>query len=463
MSQRRVVVFACGALAAVTALPAAHAGKGPSPGLVELSGSDPVAANCHALYREGFVVEPHIAADPSNPLRMYAAWGQDRGTGTARSMLATSGDGGRSWTPLESPTAVSTCDGGAVTRTGSADDWLSIGGDGTVYHAALSLDPGAATAIQLYVEVSRDGGGSWSTSRVPTGPAPDKEVIAADPLRPGVAYVAWCDIGSDDSFPVRVSRTTDWGRTWSSPVGLPHDQVGSQDTNAQLGVLPDGSLLAVYQHFDLAVDSVMTVKAVQWKAADDWGTWSDPMTLSGVIQQGAAADGGDNFTNVDNVALAVRGDRAVVVWSEPGASLRSPSSLRTMEFSPGSGWTDGPSWSSSAAMVLPAIAIDKDGRTGLIWYDFRDDTRSDDGVMTATLFGTVIGADSQPTALTAPFDVADAQANSANTGGSGAFVGDYVGMAATRGGFVAAVSLAGADYADHGPTDIYAARLRDDG
>lgn len=457
MTQRSAVLFAALCAAAATTSLTEAAAKPPA-GIYRISGPSSVSAGCEPLHHRGYTVEPHVAADPRHPDRLYATWAQDRGVDAARSVVARSDDAGRTWTALSTASARAACDGGAPTRKGIADDWISVGPDGTVYHSVLSLDPSAGGALQLYVETSRDGGRHWMSTAVPTGLVPDKEVVVADPGRPGVAYVAWCDVGSGTSLPVRVAQTTDWGASWIPRGSIPLPDAGAQDTAVQLGVLSDESLLAVYAHYSSTTESEATIKAV--RSADGGMSWSLPVDLSsGTVHQAAEADGDEDLVNPDNLALAVRGDRALAVWSDPGATWREPSHLRTAVFDLDTGWAPGPSLSGQRAMVLPSAAMDRHGRAAVSWYDFGADEAAGDGIMTATVMGAVLvpGSAPAPIALTDSFDLA-ATAGS-NSAGTGAFVGDYVGLAATKHGFVAVLSLAG-QYGVHGVTDIYAAMLR---
>jgi hypothetical protein len=249
-----------------------------------------------------------------------------------------------------------------------------------------------------------------------------------------------------------VARTEDWGRTWSDAHAIPIDS-GGQDHFPQLALLDDGTLVAVVAHFALAPDSSFVPTA--FTSTDDGKHWSDPMVLGPLTPQAAGNDGNDSITAPNPITLTSDGKRAIAVWSQLTGTIRDPATIRTAAFTSTEGWRPGPSYDSVGA-ILPAAAINRDGRVGLTWLDFASDAASDDGIMTATVSGVVMGS-GQPSALTRPFDVHGAAQSPPN--GIGAFIGDYAQLAATRHGFVAVYGLAGS-YAVNGRTDMYAIPLR---
>src|SRR5207302_9972165 len=147
-----------------------------------------------------------------------------------------------------------TCDGGRYIH--ASDPWVSIGGDGTVYLAALGtqVPTASGTAHDIVVSVSHDHGTSWAPPVVlesATAPPaqPDKEAILADPRRAGTAYAVWVDYqvtaGVEPSVDhVMFARTNDGGRTWSSPSPIYSGNDEAQEN--QLLMTAGGVLIDVF-------------------------------------------------------------------------------------------------------------------------------------------------------------------------------------------------------------------------
>jgi hypothetical protein len=105
-----------------------------------VSGASPFAAGCPGARFDdqtitGHELEPAITVNPANPRNIVAAWKQDVGTPnqTRSDLVASSLDGGRTWTRSTIP-GLTACTGG--TADAGSDPWVSAGRDGTVYSAA---------------------------------------------------------------------------------------------------------------------------------------------------------------------------------------------------------------------------------------------------------------------------------------------------------------------------------------
>ena len=222
-------------------------------------------------------VEPQVAVDPTNPSHLVGTWQQDRwSNGGAHGLVAGySNDGGASW--HVSPQPFSACyhasgfPGAYLNYQRASDPWVSIGpgapagspASSTVYSVSISFDqtafPGDPNALHNAVgaATSYDGGATWTNVQtiiddpclVGTPPGPgyqcnnaksflfnDKESVTADPVHPGVAYAVWDRLVAPPATgpgfvherayfgPALISKTTDFGKTWSHPrviVGLP--------------------------------------------------------------------------------------------------------------------------------------------------------------------------------------------------------------------------------------------------
>ena len=133
--------------------------------LKALSGPTPFPAGCPGAAQDdthiaGAEIEPAVTTDPTHPRTVVATWQQDLGFGGRSDLIATSHDGGRTWTRHTIP-GLTRCTGG--TADSASDPWLAAGGDGTIYFtgAAISLatDPPVGTNVS---STSRDRGRHWT-------------------------------------------------------------------------------------------------------------------------------------------------------------------------------------------------------------------------------------------------------------------------------------------------------------
>src|SRR5205085_8380306 len=89
----------------------------------------------------------------------------------------------------------------------------------------VTLQGRGNTPSAAWIASSRDGGRTLSAPRRATGPLAFQVRIAADPARAGALYLTWVQaraVGqlrfSAPGNPVMLSRSTDGGRHWSTPV-----------------------------------------------------------------------------------------------------------------------------------------------------------------------------------------------------------------------------------------------------
>ena len=222
---RGIARLAAGASALLIVLPLPTAFAGPySTALVrQASGTPSPPANGNSPFAScdisGFLlpgetnylnseVEPFVAVNPRNPANVIGVYQQDRYTfGGARGLAAAvSHDGGLTWS--RTFPAFSICAGGNAANGGdfqrSSDPWVTFSPDGTAYFISLSvtfLGPVSATGTGVLVSKSTDGGDTWSTpvtlvrnvGDADTAPFffNDKESITADPLSPNDVYAVW--------------------------------------------------------------------------------------------------------------------------------------------------------------------------------------------------------------------------------------------------------------------------------
>lgn len=454
--------LAVGSALLVSALLAAAASAGPYKvrNLQAISGPSPFAAGCPgALFDDtnitGHELEPMITVNPANPRNIIAAWKQDVGPDSTRSdLVASSQNGGRTWTRTTIPD-LTVCTGGTA-DTGS-DPWVSAGGDGTVYFSGLAADISTAPPTTAVVAShSGDGGRTWPSVATVAPPLQGNETdaITGSPTLDGHAYTVWANFTFD--FPrtntVEFSRTTDSGATWSPAVLI--DQTGpfAFDQAPRLLVLPDGTLLTLFARTDLEAGFGAHYAA---RSLDEGQTWLPPVELGprlplteflhpefGQLPQphfpsAAVAPDGTAYVAFENNSSATSGGIGVAKSSDGGLT-----------------------WSSSTLRVSgyafePAIAVDKKGTVGVMWYDLRNDVPRD-AALTADVWlahSHDRGASWRQTHVAGPTDLRTAPLPAHN------YVGEYQGLAGLRRGFAADFTLA-APQAQNGPTDIFFARIR---
>lgn len=167
--------------------------------LVTVSGASPFPSTCGIAGQSGTVfinseVEPFVATNPANTRNVVGAWQQDRwSNGGARGLVAgVSFDGGRTWRSVVIP-GLSLCSGGTFER--ATDPWVTIAPNGDVYHVSLSFDD-TSPRNGVLVSKSTDGGLTWSSPIAVIEDTAaelfnDKEAITADPFDANFVYVVW--------------------------------------------------------------------------------------------------------------------------------------------------------------------------------------------------------------------------------------------------------------------------------
>jgi BNR repeat-like domain len=152
----------------------------------------------------GTQVEPWIAVDPSNNSNAITVWQQDRwSNGAANGLLsAYSTNGGLSWTTpaIADQPGFDSCTGGSGVTGGfnrASDAWVTVAPNGDDYFMALQADIGITAANSgMAVSKSTDHGATWSTPislKFDTSPTVlnDKNSITADRVNSNDVYAIW--------------------------------------------------------------------------------------------------------------------------------------------------------------------------------------------------------------------------------------------------------------------------------
>jgi hypothetical protein len=227
-------------------------------------------------------------------------------------------------------------------------------------------------------------------------------------------------------------------------------------------VLPDGTLVNLFTWIrnataPLVGDERLSVAIV--RSLDHGLSWSNPVVVSAIQTVGVS----DVKTGVPlrtaallpSIAADPHSGALYVVWQDGRFSGGQRAGIALAKSADGGLSWSGPVEVNQAPDVqafTPSVAVGPDGTVAITYYDFRWDTP--DPAVLMTSFWRILSTDGGVTwteaPLAEPFDLTPAP----RTDGSGFFVGDYQGLAASGTRFVSffAVASAGAD-----PSIVYAA------
>lgn len=220
----------------------------------------PLAPKAHVVDinpKPGFFNEPAIAVNPANPQQVVVAW-------QINASAAYSTDGGRTWSIAEGTAPKDYRVSGDVSLAYDASGhallcYIAFDKLGTTNYWAQG-----ATRNGIFVRRSPDGGKTWdatpstviSHQSNPNIPFEDKPWIVTDTAgkHSGNIYVGWTQFTLSASD-LLFSRSTDDGKTWSTPIklnsrpGLPRDDNGALEGFHGV-VAPDGTLYTIWDNRD---------------------------------------------------------------------------------------------------------------------------------------------------------------------------------------------------------------------
>jgi hypothetical protein len=330
-------------------------------------------------------LEPVVVVNPTNPRNIVAAWIQ----GLLQNIIAAvSFNGGRTWQQV--PIPLTTCSGGPFLRGG--DPWLSFSPNGDLHAVALTSNLHGYNSVAA--TKSSDGGLHWSVpvlvSDASTDPSAEHPSVTADPLDSRFAYAIWDTDASGTGNPSGAfSRTTDGGQTWEPQRVLARLQPQQTVQFSQIFVLPDGTLVNLFE----TIDGQSVKKANHFRmmrSADRGLTWTAPIAV--VATSPVYTKDGSNLV-IDpetgqfvgdplnpSFAMDRRNGNLYAVWED---GRFSGSQYYDIAFSMSA--DGGVSWSSPIRVnqtplnipvlnrqsFLPTIAVADDGTIGVTHYDFR--------------------------------------------------------------------------------------------
>lgn len=206
-----------------------------------------------------FIIRPGVAVQPRpqgdklyvvgwhvvNPPGMGASGGE----GERKAIVATSEDGGRTWSqPVEAQ--------GPDEKVREITPPV-VGPDGAVYIAWRNRDDPANAPHPIVVAKSTDGGATWARTPIgdvgpaPTGiPAPTGSAgyprMAVDP-KTGALYVVYVGFNFGDLDTI-FQRSTDGGATWSPPLRVNDDPQGNgmRQLTPQVFVAPNSRVDVIW-------------------------------------------------------------------------------------------------------------------------------------------------------------------------------------------------------------------------
>jgi hypothetical protein len=266
--------------------------------LVFVTDETPLPASCGVgqpgtLY-SGMAVEPMVAIDPGDQLHICGAWQQDRfsNSGAAALLSACSFDGGHTWTRSALP--YTGCMGGTYQR--ASDPWISIAPDGTVHQVALAFNM-TDYSRTILASRSTDGGRTWSTPvalQADTSAqfAMDKETITADPNDSHYVYAVWDRFDGPTNPPDATTHAPTWfarstdGGLTWETARIIYDPGAGFQTVGNQIVVLPGGRLINAFTFTSVSDNATDFEQ-RVQVSDDHGlTWSTPITVNTMLANG---------------------------------------------------------------------------------------------------------------------------------------------------------------------------------
>lgn len=147
--------------------------------------------------------------------------------------LRASSDGGSSWSAIKQVDD-SLFSVGSITVSYAP---VSVGGDGKAYIAYMSYNTPISPFVRLFIATTTDSGNTFQ--RYAAGnvfPAYAKlpaYTVSANPVNNGYVILAWCDTRYGD-LDVLLSKSTDEGQSWSTPVRVNDDTINNKIVQDQV-------------------------------------------------------------------------------------------------------------------------------------------------------------------------------------------------------------------------------------
>ncbi|MDX6224156.1 MAG: hypothetical protein QOJ92_1293 [Frankiales bacterium] len=354
-------------------------------------------------------VEPALAASPSNPDHLVAAWM----TGYSDAIsAAVSDDGGSSWsvhgvtvndcTKYHSafdPSVAIGRDVDSRTKAGEVTylvtDTAAPPSGTTAPLEALRPSAGAYPDTGVVVLTSYDGtAGSWGTptvlDRASDVESIDGSHVTVDPAHSGTAYVLWSKANIYTfARDVYLATTVDGGRHWSAPTRLPATPAGTIAIGTRLVVGPGGAIAALSSavpeaQYAMALPGPLYDAALKGRTPHTVGPTELVVTTKAfggawTAQRTIADMDPARFTNV-GVGWNASGQIAAS-WVRVDTATIQPMVIESADggLTWGAARAAGPAVESAPFLAgpdivaPPTVLVDGGGRPSLVFYDHRND------------------------------------------------------------------------------------------
>ena len=282
-----------------------------------------------------------LTADPSDARYVYAVWDRLDVNDNGPTLFARSADAGLSWEPtrtIYTPLAPA----GPSQTIGNRIVVLGDGAErGVLVNIFVQIDNGAAPTLR--VMRSLDKGVSWGApitvaamqsvgTRDPDSTATVRDgaivpTVAAGPG--GVLWLAWQDArfsgGMRDA--IALSRSSDGGRSWSTPVAVNRDASVAAFTPT-LHVRGDGRIGLLHYDMRSNTTSTATLLADLWLlTSNDGVTWSETALQRGFNLNTAPTSRNGTLFLGDYHGLTSSGASFVAVAVLPNADVNNRSDV----------------------------------------------------------------------------------------------------------------------------------------
>jgi len=257
---------------------------------------------------------------------------------------------------------------------------------------------------------------------------------------------------------VMFARTGDGGRSWSTPAAIYSGNDEAQQN--QLLMTAGGVLLDVFVEGPSLPSAPhpppLPVKIRVIRSTDQGKTWSTPVDAARFTFTNAVDPGTGSQLRFfgQNISATSAGNAVYVSWFEDHSDFSTILVARSEDA--GVHWR-APQLvvREKAQAFLPTLAVAGDATVGLLWFDFRHYTQGSRTLDTDVWFSTSRdrGVHWTERRAAGPFDL-----RAVPGGRLGPFIGDYMGLVGLPDGF-AAVFVQGKPMSRNGPTDMFFSRI----
>ena len=283
---------------------------------------------------------PMLAVDPNNPQRVYVGWRQGVFAADAKeklkSVVAASGDGGRTFSPPYDLTD----------ERGADFPALAVDGKGTVHavfwvRTALGAPANPAPVRPIRYRRSVDQGRTWSDA-VDIDPgnvgASHPPLLAADPKTSDL-YMVWnaneevqnTVPGFNGDLDVFLRVSHDSGRTWSDRIVLSDESVKANQFEPGIAIAPNGTVHVAWYDFRHSPTNMLIstghsgdtgISDVYYKSSGGHRTtWAKPVRVN---DRGIDRSKGVWSNNIDskfNVGVAATNEAVHFAWQDTRNAL----------------------------------------------------------------------------------------------------------------------------------------------